>query len=172
MIGLRRRNRNKRKRPTKINSTLYVPPPRGVATGLEFDNRVDEFEYEDVCSLAPNTCKYCTGKKTKPTYMTSKEYAHDARTDGTNKRRGMQLKFGKYKHFTTRCCRPRNDALHTLVKYCQSRAGYKDPRTMERLFVRNDEALRAKHHLVQYGYRSVDYEEWCKTWPIKTAVLG
>jgi hypothetical protein len=164
--------RRKRKKTTKMNSTLYVAPPTGVSTAIEFDNKVEQYEHTaGYCSNTPNICKFCAGKKKHPDYMTSKEYIHDDRCtdDSKNQKRGQQLKFNKFKHFTTRCCQPRNDALHTLVKYCQSRAGYKNARTMERLFVRNDEALRAKHHMVSFGYLSADYEEWCKTWPMKTA---
>lgn len=29
--------------------------------------------------------------------------------------------------------------------------------------------MRAKEHLISYGYHVVDYEEWSKTWPIKAA---
>ena len=37
------------------------------------------------------------------------------------------------------------------------------------LNVTQEDALRAKGHLVSYGYRVIDYEEWSKTWPIKAA---
>ena len=37
------------------------------------------------------------------------------------------------------------------------------------LNVTPEDALRAKGHLVSYGYRVIDYEEWSKTWPIKAA---
>jgi hypothetical protein len=122
---------------------LYKQPPSGVSTVHEFDHKVQIYEHEDLCANHPEpNCKYCDGKKTKPTYMTSKEYIHDDRVSGNNPKRGLQLKFNKYKNFQERCCKPRNDALHLMVKYVQSKAGYKDAKTNIRLYVSPDDALR------------------------------
>ena len=129
------RHRLKPKKRKKPSSNYATPVPTGVGTGQEFDKKVDVYEWEDTClcldSSVPQKCKYCDTTRGKPLYMTTKEHLHDKRCDkaGQPVKRGLQLKFNKYKNFTNRCCNPRGLALHQLIKYVQGKSGYKDAKT-------------------------------------------
>ena len=160
---------NKPRRQKRSSSTFAKPVPKGVSTGQDFDKKVDSHEPNGNCLMEEKKCKYCNGKRSKPLYMTTKEHEHPARATNGNPKRGLQLKFNKYKNFTTRCCTPRSLGLHKLILYVQGRAGYKSAKNQEVLTVSKEDALRAKSHLVGYGYRVIDYEQWAKTWPIKAA---
>lgn len=132
------RHRPKQKKRKKPSSNYATPVPTGVGTGQEFDKKVDVYEWEDTClcldSSVPQKCKYCDTTRGKPLYMTTKEHLHDKRCDkaGQPVKRGLQLKFNKYKNFTNRCCNPRGLALHQLIKYVQGKSGYKDAKTGKR----------------------------------------
>jgi hypothetical protein len=86
--------------------------------------------------------------------MTTKQHYHPHRWAKSNPKRGFQLKYNKFKKFMRRACDPREAALHMMVQFVQSRAGYLHGKTGEdNLMCTVEQALRAKESLIGYGYK-------------------
>ena len=135
----------------------------------EFDERVKEYEDgkqwipagKDVCleSKKGNDCSICFKRKVEKRLVAQLEFQKKKLNYSG------QLKLSKFTNFQTRLCKPRKDALETLVKYIMGRSGY------QTLFYTVEEVVRARFLLLNFGYSVKDYIAWSRTWPIKTAAM-